>query len=242
MYNLSRMTLGDMALASAALRRTGEGARSMESVAQRIAALLFDKLQDEEVKGPGCVLVRVYTTQRLSKLPQSLRDYATTLLPSGESTQVRCLVLLGTAGVEAAWMSRHDSKGHRAIPLPSVEAIARLPMVSKLVADLGVDAGTLVGGSPPQTAEATGRTSNVFYVPSAKQSQHIPAQDFVERYGVESVLGCGGLLPDGELFALIMFSRVAIGRDTIDSFKPLAMAAKLALMPFAGDHVFGEAT
>jgi two-component system NtrC family sensor kinase len=243
MYDLSNMTLGDMAQASAALRRLAGDATSMEAVSQRIATLLFDELRAGEASDPACALVRVYTTVRLGALPADLRQLAAAFMAPGEATpQVRCLVLVGTAGVEPAWMSRHDSKGHRASPLPSVAALERLPMVSKLVADLGVDAGTLVTGTPSPSAEAMGRTFNVFHVAEAHGSSHIPAQDFVRDYDVRSVLGCGGLLPDGELFAVILFARVPIGRDTVDAFEPLTLAAKLALMPFAGTHVFEEAS
>lgn len=82
------------------------------------------------------------------------------------------------------------------------------------------------------------RTYNVFHVEEARGSAHIPAQDFVEGYGVQSVLGCGGQLPDGELYAAILFSRILIGRETADAFKPLTLALKLALMPFKSDRVF----
>lgn len=67
---------------------------------------------------------------------------------------------------------------------------------------------------------------------SAPRRNCIPAQDFVQRYEVESVLGCGGQLPDGELYAVIAFARVTISRESAEIFKPLALAAKLALLPF----------
>ncbi len=82
------------------------------------------------------------------------------------------------------------------------------------------------------------RRYNVFHVEVAQGSPHIPAQDFVERYGVRSVLGCGGQLPDGELYAAILFSRDSISRETADAFKPLTLALKLALLPFKDDRVF----
>lgn len=57
---------------------------------------------------------------------------------------------------------------------------------------------------------------------------------------MKSVLGCGGQLPDGNLFAIIAFSRVTISRETAETFKPLALAAKLALLPFL-EATFDEA-
>ena len=70
-------------------------------------------------------------------------------------------------------------------------------------------------------------------------SQFIPAQDdFVKPYGVQSVLGVGGMLSSGELFVVIMFSKTAIPQATADAFKTLGPAVKDALRPFVGSKVF----
>jgi hypothetical protein len=113
-------------------------------------------------------------------------------------------------------------------------------MVARLVSQLGIDVVALLTSGPPLLVDPSERTYNVFHVEDARGSPHIPAQDFVERYGVRSVLGCGGQLPDGELYAAILFSRVAIGRETADAFKPLTLALKLTLMPFKADRVFQD--
>jgi hypothetical protein len=42
-------------------------------------------------------------------------------------------------------------------------------------------------------------------------------------------------LPSGEMFALILFSRVSIPTSTANMFRPLAVSAKLAVMPFVGE-------
>jgi hypothetical protein len=56
------------------------------------------------------------------------------------------------------------------------------------------------------------------------------------------VLGCGGLFPDGELYAAIIFSRLPIGRETADTFRTLTLAIKLALLKFVDRPLFeGEA-
>jgi hypothetical protein len=54
---------------------------------------------------------------------------------------------------------------------------------------------------------------------------------------VRSVLGFGGLLPPGEPFATIIFSRTPIPREVADRFKPLALNVKVALLAFAGTQV-----
>ena len=83
------------------------------------------------------------------------------------------------------------------------------------------------------------RTFNVFYVPDALGSPHIPAQqEFVVPHHIRSVVGFGGVLPGGELYACILFSPCFIPSTTADLFKPLALSAKLAVMPFVEGPVF----
>ena len=66
-------------------------------------------------------------------------------------------------------------------------------------------------------------------------SPYVPDQEsFVIPYGIESVLGFGGVLPSNEFFVVILFSRVRISRETVELLKPLAMSVESALLPFEG--------
>jgi len=51
-------------------------------------------------------------------------------------------------------------------------------------------------------------------------------------FGIRSVIGFGGMLPSGNLFAVILFTKVPIPRETADLFRPLALSVKLAILPF----------
>jgi hypothetical protein len=46
------------------------------------------------------------------------------------------------------------------------------------------------------------------------------------------------LLPSGEIFAVILFSKVTIPREVADRFQTLALCAKIALLPFEQDAAF----
>jgi hypothetical protein len=187
------------------------------------------------------VLVRVYTTRPLGDLPAELQRFARESWGGTLDSDTRCLVLLGSVGLEPDWCNRTTSRGHKAIPLPSADAVARLPMVASLVGQLGISVAEIVRQGPALAmVDPSERTYNVFHVESAAGSPYIPAQDFVERYAVRSVLGCGGLLPDGELYAAILFSRMGIGEETADLFRPLALALKLALIPFKKGRIFRD--
>jgi hypothetical protein len=240
MYSLPRMTLGDMASASAKLRKLGVGATSMEEAGQRVVRFLFENFGNPETKERGGVLVRIYRTVRFGMLPLEFTRAGDLPADARVTEDTRCLVLLASVGVERAWMSRRASVQHRLLPLPSVEAVSRLPMVARLVSQLGIDVAALVSGATALLVDDE-RTFNVFYVADARGSPYIPAQDFVERYGVRSVLGFGGQLSDGEIYAAILFSKVEIRPETASAFRPLALATKVALLPFVGGRVFEEA-
>jgi hypothetical protein len=47
-------------------------------------------------------------------------------------------------------------------------------------------------------------------------------------------LGFGGMLPSGNLFVVILFSKVYIPRETADMFRPLSLSVRLAVLPFEG--------
>jgi len=240
MHELENFSLRGMAECGAALRQTLHDAKSMEMVADRIVRYLRENLVDADKK-PALALVRLYKTHPLGELPPDLQDFARGVF--GESTHIdtrtKCLTLLATAGDDGRWNSRADSGGHKAIPLPSAQIVAQLPMVAQLVRQFGIEVSDLLESAPSMMIDADQKTYNVFFVEHANGSAFIPAQkEFVIPYGVRSVLGFGGLLHSGDLFAVIMFSKVPIVRNTAELFKALALNVKMALLPFVGGPVF----
>ena len=78
----------------------------------------------------------------------------------------------------------------------------------------------------------------VFHVPEAKGSPYIPAQDFVDRYGIRSVVGFGGVLPSGDLFSVILFARVPVTTAAADRFRTLALDLKSCLLRYSQSEIF----
>jgi hypothetical protein len=239
-YSLARLGLSDMTRLGTALRGLGAGASCMEEVAERVVSLLYSDLTETASDSPACVLVRFYTTVKYESLDSGLREFGAKLMKDVHlQPTTRCLTLLATRGERPEWNSRTTSVGHQTIPLPSTQVVATIPMVSQLIAQLGLDVGAVVKPDPTIVLEAEQHTYGVFYVPEAKGSPYIPAQqDFVLPYGVHSVLGFGGLLPGGDVFAVLMFCRVAVPRATADIFRNAAMNLKLALLPFDSLRTF----
>lgn len=223
-----------------AMRTLADGSRSLEEASGRIVHYLRDHFVDKVTGQSALPLVRVYVTQRVDQLEPALRDYAVAAgTDSRVSGDVQCLTLLATAGEEDAWNDRRRSVAHKAIPLPSVEAIRRMPMVAQLIEQLGLDPRHVVDPDPALFRDLDERSYNVFYVADAREHPAIPAQaDFVIPYGIQSIVGFGGVLPDGMLFSIVMFSRVAIPPSAVDAFAAAALSAKIAALPHMGKTVF----
>jgi len=239
MYDISRFTLKDMTECSSALRSMGSEAGSMEVVGDRIVHYLYDHLVDQETGDRALALVRLFRTHPYGELGEDLREFARGMLDmSSASPTMKCLVLLATAGMKPEWHSRRQSTGHKALPLPSERFIEKVPMIRQLVQQLGLNVNTILEPDPSVLMDLVQTTYGVFHVPEAVASQHVPAQDeFVIPFGVRSVVGFGGLLPSGNLFAVIMFSRASIPRQTADMFRTLALSVKIAVLPFDGGTI-----
>ncbi len=238
-YDLSAFSLRDMTHCGVALRKQGQAAGSMEQAADGVVRLLYDRLRTSTGER-ACALVRTFVTLPYSQLDPELQHFAKGVLPEiDQQPDVKCLTLLATAGDELAWNSRRESRGHQALPLPSVESISRSPMISQLMRQLNIDVGLLLRPESDVMLDVTQHTFNVFHVPEAVGSAYIPAQsEFVVPYGIRSVLGFGGLLVPGELFATILFARAPISREVAELFKTLALNVKVALLPLTGERVF----
>jgi hypothetical protein len=242
MLDLRRFTLADMTRCGADLRHLGRDSGSMEEAAGRIVHYLYGELGDPNDGSHASVLVRFYKTHAFRDLPEELRGFGRHLMPSADlQDSTKCLTLLATAGDEPEWNDRKRSKGHKAIPLPSADVVKQIPMIAQLVRQFGLEVTSLVETRADIIKDLDQRTYNVFYVPNARQSPFIPAQDdFVVPWGVESVLGFGGVLPEGNLFAVIMFARVSIPQPTAEMFRTVALNVKMAILPFAAGPTFAS--
>ena len=111
-------------------------------------------------------------------------------------------------------------------------------MISNLIQQFGLEIDTVLAPNPNLLVDVEQRSYNVFHVPDAAGSPYIPAQEeFVVPFGVRSVLGFGGMLPSGNLFAIILFSQSRIQREVAEMFKTLVLSIKLAVLSFE-DTVF----
>lgn len=228
--DVANFTVGAMLRVGIAIRKALRGSTSLQEAADTLCHLLYDSCVESDSGERSCALVRFYKTHPYGQLPLDDRRFAAAQV-GGEAPddEMRCLTLLGTAGDLPEWNARESSRGHRAIALPSAERIRSAPMILQLFQELGVNVEHFVSGPAAARAGET-RTYDVFHVEHAGGSPFIPAQrEFVEPHGIRSVVGFGGLLRSGELFALILFSKTTIPTPSAARFRTIALDVRSSL-------------
>jgi hypothetical protein len=240
-YDLTTFGLGDMLKTSPRLREAATGAPTFELAAQRVCRFLYDELRDADGERQ-CALVRCFKTNAFGSLEPDLQDFARTVMGFRQPwPAMKCLTLMATVGQTAAWNSRHQSRGHRAIPLPSPEIIEKAPMISQLIKEFGLELTNVIQPSPEVVRELAGKRHGVFHVEDARGSSYIPAQEeFVVRFGIQSVLGFGGLLVNGDLFAVILFTTVRVSPASADRFRTLALDVKSGFSRYNETNTFNQ--
>lgn len=239
MYDLKKFGLREMTECGKILRDIGAEAKTMEEAAGKITRFFYDEFTDPETGKPACVLARLFKTHDYGQLDKELQSFTGKFLKDvPASSEMKCLTLMGTAGELPEWCSRKKSTGHMAIPLISENFVLAVPMISNLVKQLGLEIKQVVKPDSAIILDISKKKYNVFYVADAQGSPFIPSQEsFVVPHKVKSVIGFGGVLPSGNLFAIILFTRVNLGPEISEFFKTLALNIKLALIPFE-ENVF----
>jgi hypothetical protein len=225
--DLLRFDAGAMRQCSRGIQACTGSASSIEAAAGAFCRFLYDELAGS-AEERACVMVRCYTTRAYGELPDELQRYAKRALGVVAITPpdraMKCLALLATVGDEEPWNDRRSSKGHQAIPLPSPHIVERAPMVAQLIQELGFQLDEVVRRPTQAAPDLIRKTYGIFHVEEAAGSPYIPAQEgFVQRYGIQSVLGFGGALPGGDILATILFSRVPISVAAAERFRALAL-------------------
>ena len=232
-FDLSDFSLVDMLQCGRGIRAAAAGAESVRDAAQSVVEFLYKECGHPNA-ARSCALVRFYKTFSFSALEPRLQSFAAKQLPGPPPPLMKCLTLLASIGQEQAWNDPRQSVGHQTIPLPSAKIVEGAPMIAQLIREMGLDIADVITPDPAVLHDRVGKSYNVFHVEKALGSPFIPAQaEFVERYGVRSVLGFGGLLAGGDLFAVIMFSRGRIPAESALRFRSIALDVKAVIHPLA---------
>jgi len=211
------------------LRNMDIDAVSMEEMAVRMVSYLYEKFVLPD-GSPACALIRFFKTHSYGNLPQDLQLLTKSVLKRRTINQdTKCLTLLATKGENPQWNDKKLSIGHQVIPLIDQDTVAQIPMISQLIWQFGLEIENVIKPEPEIIMNLGKKNLNVFYVAEAINSPYIPAQEnFVIPYQIKSVVGLGGMLPSGNIFAIILFSKVHIPVHIAHLFKWVAMYARVA--------------
>lgn len=202
----------------------GRGKPTLEAAARAYSALLYEEFKE------SVVLSRLFATVPKRDLPASRAKFVDALARSAgvadtidDTTLV--LSLLGTAGSEPEWSDVTKSRGHVGIPLVSAAFVDAIPMVSRLLHQLGAGVDWIDRKDTSIVARALGLVGGVFFVQDAasevdaQNRKVIAAQDFVAKYGVQSVFGFGGGYAGTQVFVVsITFLRDQIDKAVAERF------------------------
>ncbi|MEM1171841.1 MAG: ATP-binding protein [Cyanobacteria bacterium P01_H01_bin.35] len=240
MYDLTEFNVRDLSECGLMLRRLGKNAQSMEAASNVIIKYLYENLVNLQTQEKSCVLIRLFKTHSYGKLTPELQKYVQNILKKSDiNHDLKCLTLLATAGEKPEWNYRDKSLGHQAIPLINEEAIAKAPMISQMIKQLGLEPGILIQPDPSLFVDVEQQICQIFYVSDVLDSPYIPAKkSFVIPFNVKSVLGCGGLLPSGDTFVLLMFLKVELPKVTLDLLRHLTLNIKMAILSFDDNNIF----
>jgi len=231
---LSKSSLENLVAIQNNISEKVKGAQNLENAAQEYMSILYNRFAE------SIVLARFYVTVPFKNLPETNRQFVTTLAQAkGINDLIKdetlVLSLLGTRGQKDEWNDRKKSKGHVGIPLASADFIDKIPMMSRLLKQLGAELNWINSNDTGLVAKTFKNVSGVFYVRDAKAETDtqgrkiIAAQDFVEEFGVKTVFGIGGCyLGTATFFTTIIFLRETIEKELAERFMLQANKFKTA--------------
>lgn len=205
------------------------GANQLEVAAQTLASAIHEQFQE------SVVLARVFITVDFDALPASNQSFVRELTKSSDTDltgTIPVLSLVGTSGQESNWQDRRKSEGHVGIPLISSDFVDAIPMISRLIKEMGVPMDWVDTHESELIQKTIGQSEGLFFVTDAAEATDtegrkiIAAQDFVNEYGVKSVFGVGTAYPSSQLVVMVVFCRDGFSREAAENFLPLASLFK----------------
>lgn len=204
-FSIDEFTLNDMMVCGAAVRGLSRHVTTIEHYADALADFLYERFRDE----------------RLQREFEEIRVYQTATDEAGPLGRKR-LELLAAAGdnqqpaSDGDWESLSE-RDLTVVPLDCSAMAGDRELVRQLL-DLGMQ---MPGGSEAtrtgrgEAADDSGATAFFF----AKES-------------VQSAIGFGGRLPNGDIYVVIGFARKKIELDVAQRFSHLSHSALIGMLPF----------
>lgn len=237
MPKLQDVTFTDFKEFKEKIKQEVPSANSYEEALQKYVSITYEHFKE------SIVMIRTFATRRFEELPERNQKIVSELAQAKDITHLMnkdtmVLTLLGTAGVEPEWHDRKNSQGHVGIPLASADFIDAIPMMSRLLKQIGLGLDW-IDNQDTELVKKTiiERMSGLFFVPDATTEvdqegrKIIAAQDFVEKYGVKTVFGYGDGYSGTDTFMVtIVFLRETLTKEqaekiyaAVNFFKPMTI-------------------
>ncbi len=223
-----------------------EKSENVEQVAQKFIDVIYDEFEE------SLALARLFLSVPYDDLPTFNQNFVKNLagqlnIESELTSTTPVLSLLGTRGNEPEWNDRRQSQGHLGIPLISPEFVDTIPMVSRLLNQLGLGLDWISMPNEKFRMQTQSTITGTFLVQDAKNDRDaqnrriIPMQDFVADYKVKTVFGLGGryLVGKKSVVAGIFFSKETVTIETLKKLSPIIKPFKVSTMQlFKKNQVF----
>ncbi|OQY01013.1 MAG: hypothetical protein B6I20_08085 [Bacteroidetes bacterium 4572_117] len=215
---MAKISFGAIQKVQNYVEENAENFKYLEELAHGITNVLHNELKEFNV------LSRIFVNLPYKSLPKTNKQAVDALTDSlnvsskiKRNTQI--LSLVGSSGAQAQWNDRSNSQGHVGIPLISTEFIDGIPMMARLLGDLGIDIEGMDEAKAGITSNVIEEEQGLFYVDDAhtrtdkKGRKIIAAQDFVVAHKIKTVFGLGGNIRDNAYFTLIIFNNQDIPEE-----------------------------
>src|SRR5262245_28171691 len=170
MQRIANYSVDDVSALRARVESELKEAGTFQQASQKFIELLYDEFS------ASAVLFRVYATVDYEKLPQKEKDFVLELARSrGFLDELKpktpVVTLLGSRGKRPSWNHRLRSERHLAIPLVSASFIKTIPMISRLMGDIGSGLARVRKQDINMTVSSMGQMAKVLYVQDAPETR-----------------------------------------------------------------------
>lgn len=235
MSRIASYSVEDVAALRSRVEEKLKATASFQQACQAFTDVLYEELSS------SAVLFRVFATVELDKLPEKERDFALELARARNflseiQPKTPVVTLLGSRGKRVQWNHRLRSERHLAIPLGSASFIKTIPMVSRLMGDMGTGLPWVQKQERNMIVTSMGQMARVLYVEDALEARTgdgfdiIPDRSFVEENGVRTVLALGGAYLNRTIVAVVLFTSERVPQDRVEKLLPVVHGFKVATM------------
>ena len=179
-------------------------------------------------------LVRIFKSCSYQELPDDVQSYIQNKVTTESiASQSRYLTLLGTWGDLEAWCDRKKSGNHIAFPMDDPQFSHKYPMIAALLTQICEHSLCEENEGTDFFKNDQHKNYGFYCIEDAGDETSIPEQtNFVNTHSIKSVVGFGGKFSSGNVYAIIIFSKEAIRKNTAKSFLAINPAIKQIMLPF----------